>query len=192
MNPVVRSRPGRVLRRCLYGLIAVGLILAGFSVWNGPPYPAADPDAVAGRLKAEAQRVYDEAALPGGADGVGSRVETGSCSYRGLRGFAHIDSGRPDVRSFGLSWSVTDVPEAAARAAQARTRLRLERDGWKLVSENISDLGFRFEHPGTGDKVDVDWYEPTGTFALSTHAPCGKLPDGFSEYDWPTAAWAPR
>ncbi|WP_338497958.1 hypothetical protein [Streptomyces sp. SJL17-4] len=192
MSAVARSRQGRLVRRFLYGLIAVGLVAAGSYVWNGTPYPATDPDAVAARLKAEGQRVYDEAVLPAGADGVGSRVETRLCSYRGLRGFAHIDSGRLDVRSFELSWRVTDVPVATARAAQARTRLRLERDGWKLVSENISDLGFRFEHPGTGDKVDVDWYEPTGTFALSAYAPCGKLPDGFSEYAWPAADWTPR
>ncbi|WP_158710441.1 hypothetical protein [Streptomyces flavochromogenes] len=191
MSAVARSRPRRVVRRLLYGLIAVGLVAAGHHLWNGAPYPEAAPDAVAGRLKAQAQRVYDEAALPRAPE-VRSRVETGTCSYRGLRSVAHIDRGRPDVRSFGLSWRVTDVPETTARAAQARTRLRLERDGWKLVSENVSDLGFRFEHPGTGDKVDVDWYEPTGTFALSAYAPCGKLPDGFSAYDWPAAAWTPR
>ncbi|MFE6069299.1 hypothetical protein [Streptomyces sp. NPDC056525] len=191
MSAVARSRPGRVVRPLLYGLIAVGLVAAGYYLWNGPPYPQADPDAVAVRLKAQAQRVYDEAALPG-APGVQSRVETGTCSYRGLRSVAHIDRGRLDVRSFGLSWQVTDVPETTARAAQARTRLRLERDGWKLVGKDVSDLGYRFEHPGTGDKVDVDWYAPTGTFALNTYAPCGKLPDGFSEYDWPTAAWTPR
>ncbi|MFE5946006.1 hypothetical protein [Streptomyces sp. NPDC056480] len=191
MSAVARSRPDRVVRPFLHGLIAVGLVAAGSFLWNGSPYPEADPDAVAVRLKAQAQRVYDEAALPG-APGVRSRVETGTCSYRGLRSVAHIDRGRPDVRSFGLSWSVTDMPEAEARAAQTRTRLRLERDGWRLVGENVSDLGFRFEHPGTGDKVDVDWYEPTGTFALSASAPCGRLPDGFSAHDWPAAAWTPR
>ncbi|MFJ5073799.1 hypothetical protein ACIP8Z_04190 [Streptomyces sp. NPDC088553] len=191
MSAVARSRPGRVARPFLHVLIAVGLVAAGHYLWNGPPYPKADPDAVAARLKARAQRVYDEAALAG-TPGVESRVETRPCSYRGLRGFAHIDGGRLDVRTFELMWQVTDVPRATARSAQARTRLRLERDGWKLLSENVSDLGFRFEHPGTGDTVDVDWYEPTGTFALRTFSSCGELPDGFSEYDWPAAAWTPR
>lgn len=43
------------------------------------------------------------------------------------------------------------------------------------------------EHPGTGYTVDVDWYRSTGTFAVSTYAPCGRLPDGFDAYDWPQA-----
>ncbi|MET9435784.1 hypothetical protein [Streptomyces sp. NPDC006551] len=191
MSSVPRSRPARAILWFACGLLAVGAGVAGHRVWNGTPYPASDPDRVAARLKVEAQRVYDEAALPG-IPAAPSRVETGTCSYRGLRSIAHIDRGRRDVRSFELSWRVTNVPEATARSAQDRTRLRLARHGWKLTSENISDRGFRFEHPETGDKVDVDWYRPTGTFAVSAYAPCGKLPDGFSEYDWPKADWAPE
>ncbi|MFD7975556.1 hypothetical protein [Streptomyces sp. NPDC059071] len=186
-----RPTSARVTLWFLCGLLVVGAGIAGEWLWNGTPYPAADPDRVAARLKAQAQRVYAEAALPGEADPY-SRVETGTCYYRGLRSFAHIDQGRRDVRSFELSWQVSGVAEGTARAAQERTRRRLERDGWKLTSEDISDRGFRFEHPGTGDKVDVDWYEPTGTYVMSTYAPCGELPDGFDAYHWPAADWAPR
>lgn len=51
-------------------------------------------------------------------------------------------------------------------------------------------MGFRFEHPDTDDMVDVDWYEPTGTLAVSVYAPCGKFPAGFDEYAWPDSEWS--
>lgn len=165
----------------------MALGVAGHRLWNGAPYPADDPDRVAARLKWEAGLVYGEAALPGARD-ASSRVETGVCYNRGLRAIAHIDEGRSDVGSFGLSWQVAGISEAVARSAQERTRLRLAREGWKRTS--FSDRGFRFEHPESGDKVDVDWYRSTGTFAVSTYAPCGGLPDRFNAYDWPQANWA--
>jgi hypothetical protein len=161
-------------------------------MWNGEPYPASVPDRVAERLKQEAQRVYDETALPGPAGVSSNGVETGTCYYRGLRSIAHIDQGRRDVRSFALKWRVTDVPRDSARAGQERVRERLDREGWKLTDENISDLGFRFEHPDTDYMVGVDWYEPTGTLAVSVYAPCGKLPVGFDEYVWPQSQWSPK
>ncbi|MET7310747.1 hypothetical protein ABZS68_27645 [Streptomyces sp. NPDC005571] len=171
-------------------LLAVGASVVGYRVWEGEPYPAVVPDQVAVRLKGEARRVYEEVALPG-RPGVSSRgVETGTCYFRGLRSIAHIDEGRSDVRSFGLEWRVTDVPRSTARAGQERVRRRLEREGWRLTGENVSDMGFRFEHPDTDDMVDVDWYEPTGTLAVSVYAPCGKLPADFDEYAWPDSEWS--
>ncbi|MFF4531568.1 hypothetical protein ACFY1P_20145 [Streptomyces sp. NPDC001407] len=194
MRSVLKVRRARVALWCAGGLLVIGVSVGmGAAVrwlWNGPPYPAADPDRVAARLKAEAGRVHDEAALPGALEAP-ARVETGACDYRGLRSIAHIDQGRSDVRDFRLSWQVTDVPEGAARSAQERTRRRLVRDGWRLISENVSDRGFRFERPGSGERVDVDWYRPTGTYAVTAYAPCGRVPDGFDEYQWPAARWAP-
>ncbi|MFE0916113.1 hypothetical protein ACFW48_38670, partial [Streptomyces sp. NPDC058812] len=103
------------------------------------------------------------------------------CYYRGLRSFSHIDEARRDVRSFDLGWRATDVPQATARAGQERIRNRLSEQGWNPIREHPADMGFRFEHPGTGDTVDVGWYEATGTLAVNIHAPCGKVPDGFDE-----------
>lgn len=76
------------------------------------------------------------------------------------------------------------------RAGQERVRRRLEREGWRLTGENVSDMGFRFEYPDTDDIVDVDWYEPTRTLAVSVYAPCGKLPAGIDEYAWPDSEWS--
>lgn len=168
-------------------LLAVGVSVVGYRAWEGEPYPAVVPDQVAERLKGEAQRVYEEAALPGRPGVSSSGVETGTCYYRGLRSIAHIDEGRGDVRSFVLEWQVTDVPRSDARAGRERVRRRLEHVGWRLTGENVSDMGFRFERPGADETVAVDWYEHTGTLAVRVHAPCGKLPAGFDEYARPSS-----
>ncbi|MEV4742520.1 hypothetical protein [Streptomyces sp. NPDC049555] len=189
MSSISRNRRARVAVWCIGGLLVigagVGVRLVGLWLWYGEPYPVADPDRVAARLEKEAGQVYDEAALPGPPK-ASLRAGTSACDYRGLRSIAHIDQGLGDVRSFRLSWQMTDVSETAARSARERTRLRLARDGWKL-SKNISDEFFRFEQPGTGDKVDVDWYRPTGTYTVTAYAPCGKVPDVFDENHWPAA-----
>lgn len=160
-------------------------------LWNGTPYPRTDPDRVAVRLKGQAQLAHDEAALPGGPEVGPVRVETGVCYYRGLRSVAHIDQGRSDVRSFNLDWRVTGVPEDVARSGLHRTRTRLEREGWTLVETRVDRPGYRFRNPGNEDLVDAHWSRETGTYAVSTYAGCGKLPDGFDEYAWPEAHWSP-
>ncbi|MEU8834749.1 hypothetical protein [Streptomyces sp900116325] len=94
------------------------------------------------------------------------------------------------MRSFVLEWQVTDVLRSDARAGQERVRRRLEYEGWRLTGENVSDMGFRFERPDTDETVAVDWYEHTGTLAVSVHTSCGKLPAGFDEYAWPSSEWS--
>ncbi|MGW6577144.1 hypothetical protein ACWGAN_33905 [Streptomyces sp. NPDC054945] len=182
LRPQPRPRP-----RPLYAALVVGavaLLLAtcwgAYRLWNGAPYPEVDPAIVATRLGAEAARVQDDLALPAGADSPPDRLETGACYYRGLRSLAHIDQARMDVSSFALTWQTTDVPEETARAGQARVRARLSQQGWKIHEETVSERGFRYEDPSTGDQVDVGWYRHTGTLAVSIYAPCGKVPDGYT------------
>ncbi|MFD0417962.1 hypothetical protein [Streptomyces sp. NPDC127108] len=178
--------------------LTVGAVVAGNSVWNGAPYPSADPDAVAQRLKVRSDGIYDDFALPGKYVADAGRVGTGACYYRGLRGIAHIDQARGDVRSFGLDWSVPDIPEAAARDAQQRVRQRLIQQGWKLTQDRdrtgttFRKLGFRFENPDSGDQIDVEWNISTTTLFINVYAPCGKVPDDFKEHDWPEADWHPE
>ncbi|MDX3534592.1 hypothetical protein PV721_09455 [Streptomyces sp. MB09-01] len=178
-----RSHARRLVRTALL-LCGVTLLTAvswgGYRLWNGAPYPEVDPNVVGTRLREEAERVHEDLALPGPAAEGPYRVETGACYYRGLRGFAHIDRSRRDVYSFDLDTRTTGVPQATARTGEERVRSRLSQQGWKLISENISDMGFRFEDPDTGDMVDVNWYEPTGTLAVSVFSQCGKVPDGFA------------
>ncbi|MFI8437373.1 hypothetical protein ACIGJO_27260 [Streptomyces sp. NPDC079020] len=193
---------GRPALYAVGGLVVTGLLVAaavaGRAVWNGTPYPSADPDAVAQRLQSRSDRVYEGFALPDTYTAESSRVDTGACYYRGLRSIAHIDEARSDVRSFGLDWSVADVPEATALEAQRRVRQQLLRQGWKLTHEGdragstFRELGFRFEDPEGGDQVDVQWNDSTTTLFISVYAPCGRVPDTFEEYDWPEGVWHPK
>ncbi len=168
------------------------------AVWNGAPYPSVDPDAVTQRLKARSDEVHDGFALPDKYAADSGTVTTGACYYRGLRGIAHIDEELSDVRSFGLDWSVPDVPEATARDAQRRVRQHLAQKGWKLThqgdrtSPKLRELGFRFENPDSGDQVDVKWNDSTTTLFVSVYAPCGQLPGEFVENDWSEADWYPK
>ncbi|MFG3406472.1 hypothetical protein [Streptomyces sp. NPDC048142] len=129
--------------------------------------------------------------MPGRPEVGPVRVETGTCYYRGLRSLAHIDQGRPDVRSFGLDWRVTALPEDVARSGLHRMRARLEHEGWTFVDTRVDRPGFRFRNPDNGDLVYAHWYRETGTYAVSTYADCGKLPTGFDAYAWPKADWTP-
>ncbi|GAB7109865.1 hypothetical protein JCM4814A_81800 [Streptomyces phaeofaciens JCM 4814] len=178
--------------------LSVAAVAVGNSVWNGAPYPSADPDVVAQRLKDRSDWVYDGFALPETYAANSGRVDTGACYYRGLRSIAHIDEARSDVRSFGLDWSVPDIPEATARDAQRRVRQRLVKQGWKLTHEGdragatFRELGFRFENPKDGDQVDVQWNDSTTTLFISVYAPCAQVPDGFEEHDWSEADWHPN
>ncbi|MEU7406729.1 hypothetical protein [Streptomyces sp. NPDC044948] len=192
----------RVSRRSVLwavtGLALVALSFATRSLWNGVPYPSADPGMVAQRLKDQSDAVYEGFALPEEYPAKSGRIDTGACYYRGLESIAHIDKPRRDVRSFGLDWSVPDVPESTARDAQWRVRRLLAARGWKLVHEgdragaSFLEMGFRFEDREGGGQVDVGWNDATTTLFISVYAPCTQVPDGFDEYDWPEAEWHPK
>ncbi|MFE0426880.1 hypothetical protein [Streptomyces sp. NPDC058953] len=186
-----RRRGSRAVLWTVGTLVATGVLAVGGLWWNGPPYPATDPDRIAEGLKAQAQVVYDDLALPG-RPAAGGTVATSTCPYRGLRGLV-TQRMRPDVAGFWLHWKFEDTDPATARAGQDRVRARLERLGWRLVSENIaSDQGFRYVAPSGDDKIDVNWYRATRILAVTLHSPCGVLPEGYDESDWPAARWTAR
>ncbi|MEV0774552.1 hypothetical protein [Streptomyces sp. NPDC050428] len=202
-TPVCRVRAsGRPVLYATAGLVLAALLVAaavaGGCVWNGTPYPLVDPDAVAQRLKDRSDGVYNGFDLPAKYRADSGGIDTGACYYRGLKSLAHIDESRSDVRSFGLDWSVPNVPEATARDAQQRVRQRLVKQGWELTHEGdragatFRELGFRFEDPEGGDQVDVQWNDSTATLFISVYAPCGQVPDEFVEYGWSEADWHPK
>lgn len=109
-----------------------------------------------------------------------------------------IDQARSDVRSLGLDWSVSDIPEVTARDAQQRVRHRPVQQGWNLTQDRdragaaFRELGFRLEHPDNGDQVDIKWNNSTTTLFVSVYAPCGKVPDDCNEHVWTEAEWHPK
>ncbi|MER6191413.1 hypothetical protein [Streptomyces cyaneofuscatus] len=57
-RPVFPPRRSRAARTAIGIAVLLGVAALAW-LWNGPPYPAADPDRVAVRLKAEAGQAYD-------------------------------------------------------------------------------------------------------------------------------------
>jgi hypothetical protein len=181
-------------------LIAGGY--AGVRLWYGTPYPAVDPTAVDRRLQQYSQQTYDALGLPKARRTTTlatRRTDTGACSYRGLRAFAHIDRPQRGVISFSLSWQAPDVPEAQARQAQQQLRQRLTAEGWRTVNDwnrqvrpHRVELGYRFEAPKGADQIgedqiNVQWNSTNTTLLIDIYAPCGRTPDGYdplrSEHD---------
>lgn len=195
----IRRRPSALFVLIVSAVLLVGALTAAAvaEFWTGKPYPEADPDAVASRLKARSQVAYDGFGLRGRPSVAQGRMNTGSCYYRGLQSIGHIDEARPDVVSFEHTWSVPDVQEDSARPAERRLRERLTGEGWKLTHDRHReargslDLGFRFEDPKSGDKIDVAWHDSTATLFVSVYAECGQVPDGFETSGEWTAAWTP-
>ncbi|QDY80560.1 hypothetical protein [Streptomyces qinzhouensis] len=182
---------GRILW-AVVALVVVGAGVLGVRLWNGEPYPSSDPDRVADRLEQRAQTLYDEAALPGRPRVESAGVRKSGCQYRGLRGIAHLDdSRRPDVWQLRLDWSAPGLDIAVARAAQERIRERLERRGWTAADGIFGDMGFRFRAPGSGEQVDVMWYQATGNMLVRASAPCGEVPQRFQDSGWHNSGWSP-
>ncbi|MEU7280399.1 hypothetical protein AB0A69_16665 [Streptomyces sp. NPDC045431] len=183
-------------------LLAVGVDAGAKKVselWNGRPYPAADPAAVSQKLQERSQWTYDGFGLPPATAGAvqAGGMSTGACYYRGLRGFGHIDEARMDVVDFGLRWEVPGVPEDTARQAQQRLRKRLEGAGWKLTHdgnrtlEELVELGYRYQQPGGEDHIDVRWNNRTTTLVVTVYAPCGQVRPGSLDTEAAKASWAP-
>lgn len=172
--------------------------LAARLAWNGEPYPSADPDAVAERLKTRSNEVYDSFALAKKYAAQPSRVDTGACYHRGLSGYVNLDRARLDVSSFRLYWDVPNVPEPTARDALRQARQQLTSHGWEFSHDwadstsSLLELGFRYEEPGRGDKVDLRWNSSTTTLFVEVYAPCTQVPDEFNAHDWPAADWLPK
>ncbi|AZK92556.1 MULTISPECIES: hypothetical protein [Streptomyces] len=171
-------------------LVVVGAGFLGVRLWNGEPYPSSDPDLVAAELEDRARMLYADAGLSGQPRA--DRVQKDECSYRGLRGIAHLDdSGRPDVWQLRLEWSVPGLDTGAARAAQDRIRERLERQSWTAKGGIFGDMGFRLRDPASDQQVDVMWYRSTGNMLVRVSAPCGKVPRHYVDADWKRSGWNP-
>ncbi|MEU0272842.1 hypothetical protein [Streptomyces sp. NPDC006307] len=183
-------------------LLAVGVDAGAKKVselWNGKPYPSADPAAVARLLQERSQWAYDGLGLPPATAGAvhSSGMDTGACYYRGLRGFGHIDDARLDVVDFSLRWEVPGTPENTAREAEQRLRQRLEDAGWKRTHdgnrrhEEFVELGYRYRQPDAEDHIDVRWNNRTTTLFVSVYAPCGQVRPGSLDTEAAKAGWSP-
>ncbi|RST19085.1 hypothetical protein E2C00_32515 [Streptomyces sp. WAC05374] len=177
----------------LCALLVAVLSQAGCSVLE-PDYPSGDPARLTQRLTDRAQWAYDAMDLPPHKAVNPSHVTPGyNCNAGGFT----IDEMAPDVVTYGLRWTVEDVPADVARATEARLRRQftaadwsLTHDGNRRVGDHV-EFGFRFEDPATGDMFDLRWNNSTTSLFLSGYTPCARIPR--SEADTPSPrTWTPR
>ncbi|MFI9331305.1 hypothetical protein ACIGZJ_27685 [Kitasatospora sp. NPDC052868] len=135
-------------------------------LWRGEPFPSADPVAVAQRLDARTQTIYDGLRLPDAKlnptwPGAGIKASIYDCHPRGLANFpdtlADSPPREPGTAAVHESWALAGVTREQAVDAIARARRTLEAAGWKTVSYDVSggEASLRLEAPATQDKVAV-------------------------------------
>ncbi|MFE6871187.1 hypothetical protein ACFVFS_32100 [Kitasatospora sp. NPDC057692] len=180
-------------------LIAVGVLLVGavfltglkaVELWQGDPFPVADPVAVAQRLDGQTQSIYDALQLPPTRlvpdwPGGGIEATVHDCHARGL-GEALNDSPpeEPGTAAVHASWALADVPAAEAVEAMARARRTLTAAGWTVTSSTetpAEDASLRLRPPATADGVTVRAgvsVYPNGALAVFAVTECLRYPDG--------------
>ncbi|WP_329460965.1 hypothetical protein [Streptomyces sp. NBC_01431] len=122
----------------------------------------------------------------------GSYVDTGAC-YGG--GWIKIDVAEDDVVGVRHRWQIPHVSQETAKAAIDRVRARFTSEKGKLTSDDTrygpgwTELGFRMEDPGSGDKLDLAWNSYGSTLAVNVYSPCAKVPADFSgDYEDPVVS----
>lgn len=141
--------PAPARRRKIRAASAAGLALVavvGFArwfapIWDGTPYPVADPAATARELEGHTQSAYAALGLPRAelADwpGAGLAADGHDCHLRGMRhwserGIAYPPQA-PGVVTVSDTWGLRGVPRAEAEPALERVRKALTQQGWKVT-----------------------------------------------------------
>lgn len=182
----------------LAGVVGVGLWFEG--VWEGDPYPVADPAATSRRLDERTQRVYDALALPDARldterSAARAEAEGYGCYRRGMRhwsdAFAGSPPSEPHVVNVSYDWTLRGVPRARAATAVEHAKKELTREGWKVAAHDDDRFGLRLKvvAPGGGLSVSVTSY-PSGRLEIAGYADCARYPSGtnLDEYGVPELA----
>ncbi|GHC52794.1 hypothetical protein [Streptomyces flavofungini] len=192
MAPEQRRKAVRATTAGL-GIVAA---LAGFiglarwfdGVWQGDPYPVADPAATSRHLDERSQTVYDALALPHARldaerSGVRAYTDAYNCDRRGLRTWSDAldpsPPSEPHVVSVSYDWTLRDVPRARAVVALQHARKELTREGW-TVAEHRDDryrLQLSVRPPKDGTSVTLTAY-PGDRLEVSAYADCARYPKG--------------
>ncbi|MFD0415583.1 hypothetical protein [Streptomyces sp. NPDC127108] len=192
MTPESRRKAVRVttaglgIAAALAGLVGLARWFEG--VWEGEPYPVADPAATSRHLDERSQAVYDALALPDARldtkrSGPRAYTDAYTCDRRGLRTLSDAldpsPPSEPHVVSVTYDWTLRDVPRARAVTALAHARRELTRQGWK-VAEHQNDrygLELSMRPPRDGTSVAITAY-PGGRLEVSAYAGCARYPEG--------------
>lgn len=181
-------------RRAVRTLAAVGLALGAVTVawwfrqlWEGDPYPVADPAATARQLDQRTQAVYDALDLPQAQLATdwpgGLKASGGACPYRGLRHWREqlSDSppSEPRVVSVRGEWVLTGVSRTQAESALERVRRVMTRQGWNVTTyeRSLQRLQLGLTPPGAANSIAVEAYDGD-RLQVVAYAECARYPSG--------------
>ncbi len=177
-------------RPVITGAAAVGLTMLGIvgflRLWDGKPYPVADPATTATRLDGHTQAMYDALDLPTAELGTAGGFEADGygCQYRGLKHLseqlADSPGNPPGVVKVRAGWSLKGVSRAEAVSAMHRARRELTRRGWEVADYENSRfrLWLSMKPTDSGDRVTVEAY-PAGRLDVEAHTEdCVRYPSG--------------
>ncbi|MFC5664940.1 hypothetical protein ACFP3U_18360 [Kitasatospora misakiensis] len=189
----VRPAAGRIVVGVVLVAALVFSAVKAVDLWRGDPFPVADPVAVAQRLDAQTQAIYDALELPEAQldpqwPGEGIEATIYNCHPRGLRNLNDVLSDspphEPGTADVHESWALAGVTPAAAVEAIGRARRTLAAAGWQVVSyrdDGVGEVALRLRPPATDDKVAVKagvWTYPSGRLEVFAGAECLRYPDG--------------
>ncbi|MFJ8470981.1 hypothetical protein [Kitasatospora sp. NPDC094011] len=165
-------------------------------VWDGEPYPVADPAAVAAHLDARTQSVYDALALPPGVtlaaepgadDGITARIY-GVCRPRGLaHALENLNDGgadQPRTAVLGARFTLAGVGADQWTEALGRVRRTLAGQGWTVDAVDDSGRGPRLTltPPATGpgalaETASVSFDPVDHILVVAARTECASYPD---------------
>ncbi|MFG2991638.1 hypothetical protein ACGFZK_20490 [Streptomyces sp. NPDC048257] len=131
------------------------------ALWQGAPYPVAEPAATAREPDGHTQAVYGTLALAlpdaelADRPGAGLVAEGADCNLRGMRHWSENGLGvppqAPQVVDVSAGWALEGVPLPRVAPAVDRVRADLTRRGWKVTEYQNTPrrLQLRLELPGT-------------------------------------------
>ncbi|MFB7470033.1 hypothetical protein [Kitasatospora sp. NPDC056184] len=194
---VASSQKWRAARFGAAGVLVVGgMFLAGLKaidLWRGETFPVADPVAVAQRLDAQTQTIYDALQLPQARldpdwPGGGIEATIDNCHPRGLGNLSSVLSdsppNEPGTAAVNESWALEGVPATVAAEAMARAERTLTAAGWKAVSyagAEAGDASLKLTPPAADDGVVVRAGVvafPSGALEVYATTECLRYPDG--------------
>ncbi|MFF2143698.1 hypothetical protein [Kitasatospora sp. NPDC058190] len=184
------------MARALAVLAVAGSVVLGgvkvTGVWEGAPFPVADPAAIAERLNGQTLAVYDALEVPNGlvldlSNSLGVEADIYDCHGRGLSHFLdNLEDTAPyEPRTAAISagFTVTGLTHPQAAEAMERAHGALTAQGWTVESQEAPDhIQLKLKPPSTGpngvsDTVFVDFYDPSGFFTVEAHAECARYLD---------------
>lgn len=190
-NRLGRRRRLLVTSAAVLALAGTVVGMVGFArsferLWEGDPYPVANPAATAQRLDGHTQAVYDALGLPHAQldpDWPGGGSEVDGCYYRGLKHWSEQLSDSPPslphVVGVSNEWALKRVSRDQAVSALRRVRKELTRQGWKVTAYENSRawLSLTLTLPDTDDTVSIQTY-PRDRLQVSAYADCARYPSG--------------